>query len=82
MGACKLILRYLSRIRDNYDLIGHDQIRQVYFRKKDIENVIRIVEGEKMYLEKRIDTLKTYMRNLDERNKRKKNYDAEDVNDL
>ena len=35
-----------------------------------------------MYLEKRIDTLKTYMRNLDERNKRKKNYDAEDVNDL
>ena len=82
MGACKLILRYLSRIRDNYDFISHDQIRQVYFRKKDIENVIRIVEGEKMYLEKRIDTLKTYMRNLDERNKRKINYDAEDVNDL
>ena len=35
-----------------------------------------------MFIERRIDILKTYMENLEERLKQKKNYDAEDVNDL
>lgn len=82
MGACKLILRYITKLKENYELIGLEQIRKEFFDKKDIDNVYRIIEGEKMFIERRIDILKTYMENLEERSKQKKNYDAEDVNDL
>ena len=82
MGACKLILRYITKLKENYDLVGLEQIRKEFFDKKDIDNVYRIIEGEKMFIERRIDILKTYMENLEERSKQKKNYDAEDVNDL
>ena len=82
MGACKLILRYITRLKENYELINMDKIRKEFFNKRDIENVWRIIEGEKMFMERRIDILKTYMRNQEERSKEKKNYDAEDVNDL
>ena len=82
MGACKLILKYITRLKENYELISMDKIRKEFFNKRDIENVWRIIDGEKMFMERRIDILKTYMRNQEERSKEKKNYDAEDVNDL
>ena len=53
-----------------------------FFNKEDVENVWRIIDGEKSFLERRIDILKIYMENQKERMKQKKNYDAEDVNDL
>lgn len=81
-GACKLILRYITKLKENYELITLEKIRKEYFNKKDIDNVWRIIEGEKMFIERRIDILKTYMKNQEERAKEKKNYDAEDVNDL
>ena len=82
MGACKLILKYITKLKENYELISKEKIRKEFYTQKDIDNVYRIIEGEKMFLERRIDILKIYMKNQEERAKEKKNYDAEDVNDL
>ena len=82
MGACKLILKYITRLKTNYDIISKEKIRKEFFNKKDAENVWRIIDGERSFLERRIDILKIYMENQKERMKQKKNYDAEDVNDL
>ena len=59
-----------------------EKIRKEFFDKKDVENVWRIIDGEKSFLERRIDILKIYIENQKEKMKQKKNYDAEDVNDL
>jgi hypothetical protein len=82
MNACKLMLKYLNRIKDNYDIVTKDKIREEFLREKDVENVWRIVDGERQLINRRIEILKIYMKNQEERAKQKKNYDAEDVNDL
>ena len=82
MNACKLMLKYLTRIKDNYDIVTKDKIREEFLREKDVENVWRIVDGERQLINRRIEILKIYMKNQEERAKLKKNYDAEDVNDL
>ena len=82
MGACKLILKYITKLKENYELITKEKIRKEFYTQRDIDNVFRIIEGEKMFLERRIDILELYMKNQEERAKEKKNYDAEDVNDL
>ena len=82
MGACKLILKYITRLKENYDLVNKERIRKEFYDKKDVENVWRIIDGEKAFLDRRIDILKTYMKHQEEKMKEKKNYDAEDVNDL
>jgi hypothetical protein len=82
MNACKLMLKYLTRIKDNYDIVTKDKIREEFLREKDVENVWRIVDGERQLINRRIEILKIYMKNQEERAKQKKNYDAEDVNDL
>ena len=82
MNACSLMLKYITRLRDNYEIISKDKIRSEFLREKDVENVWRIIDGEKQLLNRRIEILKIYMKNQEERAKQKKNYDAEDVNDL
>jgi hypothetical protein len=82
IGACKLILKYIEKLKSNYDIISMEKIRKEFFNKKDVENVWRIIDGEKSFLERRIDILKIYIENQKEKMKQKKNYDAEDVNDL
>ena len=82
IGACNLILKYLKRIRSNYDLINKDEIRKAFYLQKDIDNVFRIIEGEKIFIDRRIDLLMIHIKNLKERMNKKVNYDAEDVNDL
>ena len=82
-GACNLILKYIERIKHNLDVIKDEDIRKAFFNKKDSDNVKRILDGEKKFLERRISILKIYMKNL--KNKmyeEKPNYEAEDVNDL
>ena len=82
-GACNLILKYITRIKHNLDVIKDEDIRKAFFNKKDSDNVKRILDGEKKFLERRISILKIYMKNL--KNKiyeEKPNYEAEDVNDL
>ena len=47
MGACKLILKYITKLKENYELITKDKIRKEFYTLRDIENVYRIIEGEK-----------------------------------
>ena len=82
-GACKLILKYLTTIRNNYDYIKNEDIRNAFFNRKDAENVQRIIDGEKKFLERRISILKIYIKNLKYKDDYKEvDYDAEEVNDL
>ena len=81
-GACKLILKYITRIKQNFDYIKEEDIRNAFFDKRDSDNVKRIIDGEKKFLERRIGILNIYIENLKEREYVKPNYDAEDVNDL
>ena len=82
IGACRLILKYITRLKDNYELISKEKIRKEFFDKRDIENVWRIIDGEKSFIEKRIDILKLHIQDQEEKMKQKHRYDAEDVNDL
>jgi len=82
IGACNLMLKYLKRIRSNYEYINKDEVRKAFFSQKDIDNVLRIIEGEKLFIDRRISLLMIHIKNLKERMNRKVNYDAEDVNDL
>ena len=82
-GACKLILKYLTTIRNNYDYIKNEDIRNAFFNRKDADNVKRIIDGEKKFLERRISILKIYIKNLKYKDDYKEvDYDAEEVNDL
>ena len=81
-GACKLILKYLNRIRGNFDYIKKEDIRNAFFKKKDSDNVQRIIEGEKKFLDRRISILNIYIKNLKNRKYEKPDYTAEEVNDL
>ena len=81
-GACKLILKYITRIKQNFDYIKEEDIRNAFFNRRDSDNVKRIIEGEKMFLERRIGILNIYIKNLKDREYVKPNYEAEDVNDL
>ena len=81
-GACNLILKYVSRIKENLDYIKDEDVRKAFFKKKDSDNVIRIIEGERKFLERRINIMKIYIRNLKDRQYVTPDYSAEDVNDL
>ena len=81
-NACKLMMKYLKKLRDNYNIVTKEKIRKEFFSEKDMENAWRIIDGEKQFLNRRIEILQIYMKNQEERSKEKKNYDAEDVNDL
>ena len=81
-GACNLILKYIEKIRNNFNYIKIEDIRNAFYKKKDIENVQRILEGEKQFLDRRISILKIYIKNLKYRQNEKPDYSAEDVNDL
>ena len=63
-------------------IFKEEDIRNAFFDKRDSDNVKRIIEGEKKFLERRIGILEIYIQNLKERENVKPNYDAEDVNDL
>ena len=81
-GACNLILKYIEKIRNNFNYIRKEDIRNAFFKKKDAENVQRIIEGEKKFLDRRISILKIYIQNLKVRQNETPDYSAEDVNDL
>ena len=81
-GACKLILKYIEKIRNNFDYIKKEDIRNAFFKKKDAENVQRIIDGEKKFLDRRISILQIYIKNLKLRQNETPDYSAEDVNDL
>lgn len=82
-GALNLLLKYITKIRNNFNYISKDDIRKAFYKQRDIDNVQRIIEGEKKFLDKKIDILKMHMKNVKLRSEEKPdNSDVEDVNDL
>ena len=62
--ALKLLIKYLKRLRSNLDFIDDARIREAFYSRKDMENAMRIFKGEKMFLDKKIEEVKTYMNNF------------------
>ena len=58
----RLFLKYLKKLKNNLYLVDDDMIRKAFYNKKDIENAKRIFKGERMFLEKKIDDLKNYLK--------------------
>ena len=81
-GACNLILKYISRLKEDLDNIKDEDVRNAFLKKKDSDNAIRIIEGERNFLERRINIMKIYIRNLKDRQSVTPDHSAEDVNDL
>lgn len=81
-GACNLILRYIKRIKQNLEFISYDDIRKAFFNKRDFDNVKRIIDGEKKFLDRRISLLNIHIKNLKNKQFETPDYSAEDVNDL
>ena len=81
-GALNLILKYISRIKGNLDAIKDEDVRKAFFKRKDSDNVIRIIKGERKFLERRINILKMHIRDFKNREYVTPDYSAEDVNDL
>ena len=61
-GAYSLLLKYLLKIKSNFDYINYDNIRNAFYKRKDYENVKRIIDGEKAFMERKINVLKVHMK--------------------
>ena len=83
-NAYALFLKYLLRIRSNFDYVKNENIRNAFYKQKDIDNVKRIIEGEKKFLDSKINDLKSYIKSLKNKNKKKEQEvsKTEEVNDL
>ena len=57
-NACyEMILKYLYQIKENYNIIKFDDIDNAFIDEKDAENVKRIIRGEKIFLDNKINYL-------------------------
>ena len=62
ISGYRLLLKYLKKIRYNLNLVDDDKIRDAFFSKKDVENAKRIFKGEKLFMDKKIEDLKNYLK--------------------
>ena len=74
-----LFLKYLLRVRSNIDYVKNENIRNAFYKQKDIDNVKRIIEGEKKFLDTKINDLKSYIKNLKNK-KEEEESETEEVN--
>ena len=89
VGAYSLFLKYLKRISDNFKYISNDDIRKAFLSNKDVENVRRIIDGEKVFIEIKIGILEKFIKVIKEgkdekktKKDEKKTKDKEKVKDL
>ena len=82
IGACNLIIKYLNKLIQNLELIKSEDIRNAFFKKKDVDNVKRIIYAEKKLLEKKINIVKNYIKNLKENIDKNNNNAKENASDL
>ena len=58
----RLLLKYLKKFRSNLNLVDDDMIREAFYSRVDIQNAKRIFQGERMFMDKKIDDLKNYLK--------------------
>ena len=54
----------MKKIRYNLDLVDDDKIRETFYNRKDVDNAKRIFKGERMFMDKKIEELKKYIRGI------------------
>ena len=82
IGACNLIIKYLNKLIQNLGLVKSEDIRKAFFKKKDVDNVKRIIYAEKKLLEKKINIVKNYIKYLKENIDKNNNNAKENASDL
>ena len=60
--ALRLLLKYIKILRKNLDMVDDSRIRDAFYSRKDMENAMRIFKGERMFLDKKIGEIVTYMK--------------------
>lgn len=64
LGACNLILKYIKKLKEDISTFNYGDIKKAFFKKKDADNVMMILNGEKRFLQKKIDSLEKYIKRL------------------
>ena len=72
LSAYKLFLKNLKMVRDNYAPITTSDIHKQFVNKKDIDNVRRVLDFEKKFLDDKIKELKKVINKME--NSKKNNY--------
>ena len=75
LSAYSLFLKNLEMVRANFDHIKTSDIYKEFFNLKDISNVIRVLDLEKNFLDKKLDVLRKF---IDKLKKKKKKSESED----
>ena len=68
LSALKLILENLETLKDLNSAINASHIYKVFYQKKDIDNILRILEGEIKVLNSKIKQMKDIINNYENKN--------------
>ena len=79
LSAYSLFLENLEMQRENLNHIKTSDIYKEFFNLKDISNVIRVLDLEKNFLDKKLDTLRKF---IDKLKKKKKKPEEKIIKDL
>ena len=71
LSAYKLFLQNLKMIRDSYAPITTSDIHRQFFKAKDIDNVKRVLDFEKKFIDKKINVVKNFVEKISKSNKKK-----------
>ena len=71
LSAYNLFLKNLEMIRENFNHIKTSDIYKEFFNLKDISNVVRVLDLEKNFLDKKLDVLRKFIDKLKKKNNKK-----------
>ena len=73
INCYNLILKYLVMIRDAIKMNKIDDLEDIFEDERDIDNIKRIIKGEIIFLDKKINELELVIKNYKKENKIKSN---------
>ena len=82
ISAYKLFLKNLEMSREVYNDVSSSDVYREFVKAKDINNVIRVLNFEKKFMDEKIEVLKKYIHKLEKNEKREKKYEKNINKDL
>ncbi len=82
ISAYKLFLKNLEMSREAYNDVSSSDVYREFVKAKDINNVIRVLNFEKKFMDEKIEVLKKYIHKLEKNEKREKKYEKNINKDL
>ena len=82
ISAYKLFLKNLGMSREVYNDVSSSDVYREFVKAKDINNVIRVLNFEKKFMDEKIEVLKKYIHKLEKNEKREKKYEKNINKDL